>query len=889
MSVEINDLEKVIVKVNGGSGIVLNFETDKRSYVLTAYHNIETSIDNNETIELLNDTNHSYSSIGAPYCDTTNDFSLIEINFIFDIPNIKYDATIQPNDVIIFMGYPDKADGKRKILNGTVIEWNSKTAVNVTENIQGSFVVKEKTIEVIAGFSGSGVFKKNGQKLSLIGILKSLPEEEFYYKEISCVPINNILEFMKKNNLPKLSPLRPFHTFSYIKYVEQLTENSKVFPDPELVDFIAFSRYEEALLKELVENFTTKKNYMALLVGNPSSGKTIFAYELGMNIREVSEANNVYYIDIALAKNDITADITSMFKCDQNSYFIIDNVHLDSELACNIYDTLYDQKIKILFIGRDIDRKFFNQESIEDIYRKFEPSKKKENAQESEERFYRLKNFNEKNDKESILEKTKSIITAFKNTYAIPSEIGDDTTIAQMIGDNFILLYYYLQYWKESPTAIFTSLDKSKLLKKIWIKIKNDLDSNEENLKNLVNIAILYQYEICAHQANKAVLSKKGLTKFDEKSEVYEESCSLYHANYAKLVIDAYCETLEFKKTKQTLEELTITHLKKHFENNYEDISLSDELVKLRNNNENGLLTNLLKALDKETLQTYCLTPNTRTTLKKFTKLFNLLINFGQKELAENILCKLIINEFSTYELDIISLIHLYNIIYKRDCDTKIIDSLKKLIKEKQKNIRIGDTHLGNIGNSFIVLNKSDRNFSIEVYKNLNLETLIQLAKDSSTLVSLGNGLITLKTINKDKTAEIYEALDLETLIQLAKDSSTLVSLGTGLNNLFSIDTNKTTNFYKNLKTDDLIQLAKDSSTLVSLGTGLNNLNTIDKDKTAEIYEALDLEALIQIAKKNLKFKILNNGISNLMKINKDKTTKLSEVLKNQGILTPSD
>lgn len=205
---EINNLHEVIVKVNAGSGVVLKFESNEKCYSLTAYHNIEDSIDNRENIEIFNDANESYNIIGEPYCDKDKDIAILEIDYIEKIPIVYYAEDILPDDTITFMGYPDKAKGTRKRLNGQIIEWNStKAAVNVCENIQGSLVIKEKTNEVIVGFSGSAVFKKIGQKLSFIGILKSLPEDNFDYKEIDCVPISSILKIIQNNNLGELKSI----------------------------------------------------------------------------------------------------------------------------------------------------------------------------------------------------------------------------------------------------------------------------------------------------------------------------------------------------------------------------------------------------------------------------------------------------------------------------------------------------------------------------------------------------------------------------------------------------------------------------------------------------------------------------------------------------------
>jgi len=211
MILEINNLYKVIVKVNEGSGILLKFEADKKCYVLTAYHNIEDYIEDYEKIELFNDNNAPYVIVEKPYFDINNDIALLEVDYIIqDIPIITFERSIKPDDLIIFMGYPDKSEGIKEDLSGEVGEWNeTKTAIKVIKNVQGSTIQEEKTIEVFVGFSGSGVFKKDGQKLSLIGILKSLHDQEFYYKEIYCVPIAKIFQFIQDKNLAEITFSNP--------------------------------------------------------------------------------------------------------------------------------------------------------------------------------------------------------------------------------------------------------------------------------------------------------------------------------------------------------------------------------------------------------------------------------------------------------------------------------------------------------------------------------------------------------------------------------------------------------------------------------------------------------------------------------------------------------
>jgi len=197
--VEINDLYTLIFKVDEGSGVCLKFEAEKKCYILTAYHCIKDSILREGEIELLNDDNISFNKKGEIYFNEKKDIALIEIEYIPDLLTVEFENEILSHDDITFIGYPKKALGrKRKRLNGEIDEWNNKKSIKITESINGDFTEDEKTIEIFSGFSGSGVFRKRDQKLTLVGLLKSLPEENFDYKEISCVPIEDIKELVEQ-------------------------------------------------------------------------------------------------------------------------------------------------------------------------------------------------------------------------------------------------------------------------------------------------------------------------------------------------------------------------------------------------------------------------------------------------------------------------------------------------------------------------------------------------------------------------------------------------------------------------------------------------------------------------------------------------------------------
>jgi hypothetical protein len=198
----IDDIYRNVVKVNEGSGILI--KNSNQCYVLTAYHNIKNSILYNEDIKIKNDKNKKLF-IQKYYYQEDKDIALFEVDCIANISVFRFDNNIKANDEITFIGYPNKGKGKRKRLHGFVDEWNDKNSIKV-RGYNASSLEDEPTKEIIVGFSGSAVFKINDNKVSFIGLLKSLPEINLPYNEISCVSIKNILYFIENNGLFILEP-----------------------------------------------------------------------------------------------------------------------------------------------------------------------------------------------------------------------------------------------------------------------------------------------------------------------------------------------------------------------------------------------------------------------------------------------------------------------------------------------------------------------------------------------------------------------------------------------------------------------------------------------------------------------------------------------------------
>ena len=201
----IDDIHKNIVRVNEGSGIIL--KDDNKHYVFTAYHNVKYSISCGEAVDIKNDKNIKINT-NKSYYQKDKDIALFEVDYTDDISVFKSDNDIKANDKITFIGYPDKGNSKRKRLSGVIDEWTDKTSIKVSDNINPSFVEEERASEIIVGFSGSAVFKIKDDEISFIGLLCSIPEKDFYYNEISCISIRDILYFLNENNLSILNHLK---------------------------------------------------------------------------------------------------------------------------------------------------------------------------------------------------------------------------------------------------------------------------------------------------------------------------------------------------------------------------------------------------------------------------------------------------------------------------------------------------------------------------------------------------------------------------------------------------------------------------------------------------------------------------------------------------------
>jgi hypothetical protein len=199
-----SDIESISVRVNRGSGVIVSIAN--RYFVVTALHCLNK--DSDDFIESYDKKKIYHVEKRFFHKDSTLDIALLEITSLVDellsVPTIRH-IKISSEDEIKAYGFPSKKEVGEPML-GSVSQWNSVAKTIKTElSYVGSNIDDEKTINNISGWSGSGVFKKNGDgTLVLIGVLSSLTDAEYAYQTINCISIETVKEVIEFHGLDRV-------------------------------------------------------------------------------------------------------------------------------------------------------------------------------------------------------------------------------------------------------------------------------------------------------------------------------------------------------------------------------------------------------------------------------------------------------------------------------------------------------------------------------------------------------------------------------------------------------------------------------------------------------------------------------------------------------------
>lgn len=107
------------------------------------------------------------------------------------------------DDEIKAYGFPSGGDNDGMPLPGKILKWHDTKSIQTELEYIGSNTNDTDVVNHLSGWSGSGLYKKDGNSLYLIGILRRLTDKDHTYQSIHCISMQTILEVMEHNGLEK--------------------------------------------------------------------------------------------------------------------------------------------------------------------------------------------------------------------------------------------------------------------------------------------------------------------------------------------------------------------------------------------------------------------------------------------------------------------------------------------------------------------------------------------------------------------------------------------------------------------------------------------------------------------------------------------------------------
>lgn len=220
---------RYVIKVNGGSGVLVQPATKEYSYILTAKHNL--TIDDKYTGDLILSKNYQKDIKISDNAGNSVDTHIAEIyphaNCELDIAIIKICYTeelelkiggCKVDDNVYIFGYPNRL--KDETVKDDRIQCkisNEQSNVYIVNPVNPSTTFDLDAQETYAGISGGGVFKeKDNSEVFLIGIENNLSDIYGSGDKLRFTSIESFKEIITENKLAPIYP--PFmNCFSNLK------------------------------------------------------------------------------------------------------------------------------------------------------------------------------------------------------------------------------------------------------------------------------------------------------------------------------------------------------------------------------------------------------------------------------------------------------------------------------------------------------------------------------------------------------------------------------------------------------------------------------------------------------------------------------------------------
>ena len=199
------------VKVNNGSGVIFQPNTTEYTYILSVKHNIEKldkSILDIENI-IVQRNNEEIITVNRVIAHENLDLIILIVPYIGNPNFILTTAEPLRDEELNIFGYPDYL--KTQLIKTTNLSCKcglvqvTNISFEITSN-NSLYSFNRGAQQNVIGFSGSGIFKINGNNLVLKGIFPRLNDPEAAHNKINGFYITGINEIIRKNDLLELLP-----------------------------------------------------------------------------------------------------------------------------------------------------------------------------------------------------------------------------------------------------------------------------------------------------------------------------------------------------------------------------------------------------------------------------------------------------------------------------------------------------------------------------------------------------------------------------------------------------------------------------------------------------------------------------------------------------------
>ena len=654
-----------------------------------------------------------------------------------------------------------------------------------------------------------------------------------------------------------LKVFKPFHSVVKTKVNQQFVKN-----------LLYFTQDEKQMMQQIVERL--KSQHQVLLLGEPATGKSMMAFEIAGQL----QGYQVYYWSLARSDKGLWEDIESLLY--RKVLFIIDDCHLDVDTATWLGSKFHDLSnvsAALLFVSRNISKDLQRSSQL-DWFNLFDE----------------LQEVTFRTESRDLQVKVKGIIETYQAYYEQSGSgqyvVGDEAVVFANIRNSLVVLYYYLELWKER--SILSEINEQQVLGKVYEKYFRHLEKKSQ-VDVLLQYACLYMFEVEFESLPDVEEDTKFLAKQGIILEVREYVYSFYHSDFADLLLRAYAAYGgdRFKRKNKKFENFLFKQIKRYLLSFNQDDDCPDNVhailsnISGSNNEEIKKVVLLEKLLaDKELkeliIEFYSTEANDRI-LKQFVSILS-----KNTPAVFNKYFQSLVNESEYFEKIFFYSKNSFGIYIRMLMNLRKNDTVYNVFLcnwEKQELSLIEHAGIQFIGLGLCTLiDNNCQDKARQLYNSFDNEFFI-LKIQEANLAHIGSFLIWLSKVNPSKTAKIFAQVDNELFIPKIQEAN-LQSIGHALIGLNQVNKSKTAEIFAQVENEDFITKIQEAN-LQNIGHSLIELNQINKSRTAEIFAQIDNEFFIlKIQEANLDS--IGNTLNCLNQVNPSKTAEIFEQVANE-------